>query len=182
MTVDAGVLALGSGFMVTTGGALWKAASLRSELFGSYHNRVALGQAALDERAATALRSLAERVNEVLGELERFDPHQVIADPSELQGHVETVNRVLTARPKLPRYFKGMLRVGPAFLGLLGLSLLGEAVALAYFSGWNRARRLGYAGLWTAVGSFALVAVVAVYFFTLLHRFSGAEILSADNQ
>ena len=178
-TIDGGVLALGAGFVVTTGGALWKAANLRSDVFSNYHRRVALAQAGIDERASAALRRLADKVTETLGDMERFQPEQALADPTELQTQIEDVARLLTARTHLPLYFRRMLKIGPVLMVLLAVLLISILVALTYFSGWKRARGVGYAGVWGGVASVTLISLVTAYYFSLLHRFASAEILSA---
>lgn len=61
-SIDAGALSLGVGALVTTAGGLWKSARLRSDLIAEFQGRLALAQAALDERAASDLRNLSERV------------------------------------------------------------------------------------------------------------------------
>lgn len=180
-SINDGALALGAGFVITTGGASWKAANLRSDIFNNYSSRVALAQAGLDERASNALRSLADKVNETLGALERFNPTRALADPTELRTHIGHVAHLLAARANLRVYFRRMLRIGPVLTFLLAVLLVCVLVALTYFSGWKHDRSIGYGGLWTAVGSLACVSVVAVYYFVLLHRFSGIEILSATN-
>lgn len=178
-TIDGGALALGAGFVVTTAGALWKAANLRADVFSNYHGRLALAQAGIDERASAALRILAEKVDETLGDLDPFDPTQALADPSELQVLIEDVSRLLSARTHLPIYFRRMLQVGPLLMTLFIVLLVSVLIALTYFSGWKRARGLGYAGIWSAAGSVSLIGIVTAYYFSLLHRFSSAEILSA---
>ena len=180
-SIDGSVLALGTGFVVTTAGALWKAANLRSEVFSNYHRRTALAQAGLDERASTALRRLAEKVNETLGELERFDPNRALADPSDLRTQINDVAQLLSTRTHLPMYFHRMLKIGPILMALLVILLVSLLIALTYFSGWKRARGLGYTGLWVAIGSLGLIGAVTAYHFSLVHRFNTAEILSVSN-
>jgi len=179
-TIDGGIVALGAGFVVTTGGGIWKAASLRSDVFKEYQSRVALAQAALDERAAKELRELAIEVNRALGDLDRFDPHQALADPSTLQAHVNVVNRALTARRKLPRYFRAMLRCGPSLLALLSLLMVGVLLAFSYFTGWKRDREVGYIGLWASLILVLASVLVSAWYFALLYRFTSAEVFSAE--
>jgi hypothetical protein len=177
-TIDAGALSLGVGALVTTAGGLWKRARLRSDLIAEFQGRMALAQAALDERAASDLRSLAERVNRVLGDLETFDPHQALADPAELQAHVDHVGRVLTARKCLPRCFRRMLAIGPLLTILLPLLIASIATALTYFSGWLRNRAVGYGGVWAGAILLLCCAATAAYYFLQLHLFSRAEVLA----
>lgn len=139
---------------------------------------MALAQAALDERAASDLRSLADKVNRVLGDLETFDPHQALADPAELQAHVDHVGRVLTERKRLPRYFRRMLAVGPILTILLALLLASIATTLTYFSGWLRNRTAGYVGLVAGIFLLSCCVVTAAYYFLQLHLFSRAEVLA----
>ena len=133
--IDGGVVALGTVFALSNAGGLWKAASLRPDVFKEYHSRMALAQAALDERAATELRLLAVEVNQALGDLERFDPHLALGDPSTLQSHVEAVDRALTTRRKLPRYVGSMLQCGPALMAILSLLMVGLFATFSYFTG-----------------------------------------------
>lgn len=177
-TIDAGALSLGVGALIATAGGLWKSARLRSDLIAEFQGRMALAQAALDERAASDLRSLSERVNRVLGALESFDPHQALADPAELQAHVDHVSRVLKARKRLPRCFRRMLAIGPALTILLALLIASIATVLTYFSGWSRSRTVGYIGLRASGFLLLCSALTAAYYFLQLHLFSKAEVLA----
>lgn len=176
--INASVVGLGSGLLLATVSALWKAAGFRSNVIKEFQSRVALAQAGLDERAAEALRKLADRVNEVLGALDEFDPNQALADPRDLQAYVATAQRYLKARRRLPIYFRGLLRVGPILVVLLTLLIVGWLVTFAYFSGWSRNRTMGYVALWASLAVVGAVGLVTVYCIVCQQRFSGAEILS----
>jgi hypothetical protein len=181
MTIDATALSIGGTVALATVAALWKVGPLRSEVFGTYQRRVDLAQAGLDERAARALRSLAEAVNTTLGVLEAFDPDQALADPSTLRAQIDRVRELLGARIAVRRCFDRMLRVGPLLLGVLSTALVGTLLGLAYFSGWRRTRAVGYGGLWTATVMGVIAVGIVAYYFLLLHQFSGVEILSASD-
>lgn len=177
-TIDGGVVALGAGFAVTAAGALWKAATLRADVVTQYRDRVDLAQAALDERAAESLRNMAQHINAVLGDMERFDPHRAVGDPSRLLGYVKDVDKVLSARRRLPKYLKGLLSIGPMLTVLCGGLVVADLVALSYFSGWSRARGVGFGGMWAGLALLALSAAVVMRYVYLMHRFSGAEVLA----
>jgi hypothetical protein len=180
MAIDNDALGLGVVLAAADVGAIWKAANLRTDVYQNYKDRVALAQAGLDERASTELRRLAERVTQALGDLERFNPDQALGDPGALQSHIEVVSSTMIARRKLPTYFRRMLNCGPVLLAILILLLVSLLIALSYFSGWKRARDVGYVTLWTSVGLAGSATLVTAYYFSLLHRFGSAEILSNE--
>lgn len=170
--------------VLATIGALWKAAKLRSDVFAEFQTRVALAQSGLDELAAIALRNLAFTASRLLGDLDsdgRLRPLRVIGDPGELKHQVNLVDRALRARERIPRYFRHLLLVGPVLVVLLVVLLVGELATLSYFSGWRRQRLVGYVGLWMSLSAAGLAVLAGGYYVWLLHRFSGAEILSAGS-
>jgi hypothetical protein len=181
-TIDGGVVALGVTLIGASIGFSWKAANLKSDIVNNFNTRVAIAQAGLDERAASLLRLLARRVNQVLGDLNRFNPDEALSDPSELQGYVETVSKVLTARRKLPDYFARMLAVGPRLLVLFGTLDVSLLVAFSYFTGFNRARTIGFVGMWTSIFASLIACALCIHYFVTLHRFAGAEVLSIGEE
>lgn len=177
-SVDANVVGVGVAFFGLVGMAIWKAGELRSKVVEKFKTRQVLASAELDEHAANVLRTLAKRVNEMLGDIQNATPTQVIHDPAELQSYVGSVNSVLKANRRLPDIYKQMTRTGPRLVILLTGLLITSIGAFSYFAGFHRLRLSGYVCMWTALGFLAISATVGGHFILLLHRFSGAELLS----
>jgi hypothetical protein len=175
-TIDGGLVALGVTLMGTSGAFTWKVASMKAEVVSEYKTRVALAQAGLDEHASASLRQPARRVNQVLGDLDRFDPNEALGDPAELRGFVDRVSRVLDARRALPGYFLQMLNTGPRLLLLLGVLNLGLPVTFSYYSGLHRVRLVGAVGVVVCVVVAIVACYVSVRHFLTLHRFASAEV------
>lgn len=178
MTVDGGVVALGSGLAVASCTALWKVSTLRSDLVANFGPRRSLAETGLDEKAARQLKVLMVQVTEVIGTLDKFDPTKVPGDPREIERSVGQVARLLAARRRVHRWFDWMLPVGPALIVLLLLFVPADLLAVSYFSGWRRARTVGLVGLWTSVVLVVLIAVIFIIHCVLMHLFSGAEVLA----
>lgn len=178
--IQGGVVALGAVLVTTVGAAAWKASSLRSDTIEKYKPRMQLARAGLEERAATCMRSLAEEVNTVLGDIDKdFEPGKALADPSDLQDYVRDFGKTLKARQALPRYLDRLLRAGPALTALLTALVVALIAAFSYYCGWSRARTFGMWSAWIAMALAVLVALVFVYCAVAQHKFSAAEILSA---
>ena len=177
--VNPTVVALGVALVLAFGAGVWKAGSLRSDLIAVYQPRLILAQAGLDEKARVGLQRLAVRVSDALGGLDQqFVPSDVLADPSELLDLVASITNALNARRRLPKYLKGLLKIGPTLVTLLSVAIVSLIVTFAYFSGWSNERSMGLAGLYTTVVLVIAVAATASCYFVLLHLFSGAEILA----
>jgi hypothetical protein len=181
--VDPAVVGLGAAICIPLAIAIWRASSLRSDMFRNFQPRLALAQAGLDNNASDALRQLADRVNGLLGSNigleENFNPVQALADPGELRVIVDRVSAFMGARRRIPRHYRGLLLVGPLLLVTLIPTLLASLVALSYFTGLFRDRLVGYVGLWVGVGAFIASCVVGGMHMYCQMRFSGAELLSA---
>jgi hypothetical protein len=163
--------------------AIWKASSLRSDIFKNFQPRLDLALAGLDNNASQALRQLADRVNGLLGSgvglEENFNPLQALADPGELRVIVDRVSAFMQARRQIPRHYRGLLLVGPLLLVALIPMLSGSLVALSYFTGLFRDRIVGYVGLWVGVAAFLAMCLVGALHLFCQMRFSRAELLSA---
>ena len=90
--------------------------------------------------------------SESMGQILSRQGMHAVGDPSRLLNNVKHVDKVLSARRKLPKYLKGLLSIGPILIVLAGALIVADLVALSYFCGWNRARTVGYVGLWALFG------------------------------
>jgi hypothetical protein len=178
-TVNSGVLAVAAAAMLANAGAIWKSIGFKSYIIKEYQTRLSLAQSGLDEVLAETLRILVERVNEVLGLFtNKFDPERALADPSRLQTLVSDVTALYNARQNLPRYYRGLLRVGPIAFYILGGLLISTGLAFSYFTGLARDRIPGYVGLWASLALLAAGGAAVVYYRIVQSKFDKAELLS----
>lgn len=178
-TIHPAPLAVGIPVALGIVGALWKLSQYRSDTIDRYRPRVALAQAGLDDKASTALRTLAEKTNEILGGLEsHFDPLRALGDPATLRGLVADVDRLLREHQRLPRYYRSLQLIGPTLIVVLIPEFICVLVVLSYFSGWKDDRLPAYVCLWIGIGLVAIAAVVLAIHIYLSWRFSHAEALS----
>lgn len=192
IAVVADSLGAGLVFVAAGCGGLWGAIHLRSHVIERYEQRLPMTEAALDERAAQGLRELSHQIAAALGipsaedrsarwltgDLEvtpPFDPNQALAPPSAMQEQLGTVKRLLRDRAAVRRYVDRMCWAGPALTMLAVLYIAGSAFGVLYFAEVNRWRTAGYIGMWTAIGSVGLVAIVIAVYTWYVFRFDKAQ-------
>lgn len=158
--------------------ALWKMASLRGDTHAKWRQRVELTEAALSEKAASELRWLFLRINELLGPTADFDPRKLVADPGKLVSSATRFRRLINTRERLQRRFALLLRLGPIMLGGLLALALGLVLGFGHLLKFLPNDRV----LWVALSLSALSSLITIASFVtyivLQHSLSGAEILS----
>ena len=129
----AAVLAVGTALWVPGLIGLWKAASLRGEIFNRWNTRVGLAFNGLSQRAADDLLRIQGIITELVGSAgSPFDPLKVVEDPSALREPMERFQDLLKVRDKLRPQFSALLSVGPVLLAVIPVYLTGVAVATTY--------------------------------------------------
>jgi len=173
------ILALGAACIVPALVVLWKAATLRKEIFDKWAVRVDIVSAGLSEHAARVLRELRDATDKLLGDsTKRFNPDVAVADPASLQQLTRQFDRCLGARRKLKKRFKVMMRLGSVTPYLCVAYLLGAGTALTFYAGLHAHRWFGIAGLLLAGVAMASGAVVTAWYAYLTARLTSAEMLA----
>jgi hypothetical protein len=169
--------------LVPGGAALWKASSLRGDIFDTWNDRVDVTFAALSERAVNELLALQKEINDLLVEsgLDEFDPLKVLVDPAMLSGHVDKYQQLMAARSKLKQRFRHLCRLGPIAIAVISTYLVGVIVATIHFGGLFARWWVSRIGVSLAVAAIIAGVVVMVDYAHLQQRLSLAEMLAEED-
>lgn len=181
LTPDQRIAAIGVsvGLLLPAFPAMWKAAGLRADTNSRWRTRVDLTYAGLTERAIETLRELQAQANQLLGDLNTFDPALAVADPAPLAEKAARFNRMLKARHSLRIRFRGQLRLMTLAVYLVALYAAGIIFAGIYFDGLYDINWLGDLGLALTALSLAAGGLLLAAYTYIEHKLSGAEIMSA---
>ena len=174
------ILGFAAAFLLPAIGALWKAASLRADMFEKWNVRVSLAHNGLSEKAARELLRIQELLSEFLSPDAPFVPDRIIEDPSRLRAPITKFEELLSAREQVRPRFRRLCNLGPILLFVMPTFMVGDVLTALYHADVLRSRWVAVIGTVSVVGAvLALTAVIAAYAY-LQQRLSTAEILSAE--
>ena len=171
------VLALGAVLILPVIGGLWRFSSLQGDLNKKWKKRVQMAEAGLSEKATEELRKIKIQVDEILVSEETFDPIRVVADPGNLLEGVQRLKHFIDLRYSLNKHFQLFLRMGPIFLQIFLILLVGLLLTFAFFIGVLPIPFLGALGVVTCSGAIVFIAILFGVYVFLQNSLSNAEIL-----
>jgi len=172
-------LAVCAVFLLPAFPALWKAAQLRGDTITRWRDRVDVAYSGLTERAVEALRHLQAQANQLLGDMDTFDPLLAVADPEPLAAQATRFNKLLRARAMLRRRYNRQLRLVGLGSFLVAAYAVGLIVVGAYLADGEHVDWTFWAGV--ALAGAALVAGgLLLGFYTYIeNKLAGAEVMAA---
>ena len=174
---DSDVLSLAVVLLLALGAALWRVASLRSDMREKWHQRVDIAYGGLADLAVSQLQELREGINDLIPARGRFDPRVVTVDPGQLVTNASQFGKTIRTRDRLRRRYSWLLRLGPYLLVVnagLFLVVSGLAISLLGLFEWSFIQSWGIPII--CVGFVAEILGLAMYVF-LHHALSAAELL-----
>lgn len=160
---------------------LWRAASMRGDLFQKWKDRVDLAYNGLSEQAAAELIRIQEITTRlVVSAGEPFDPIRIVQDPSELRDPMMHFLRLLRIRGQLRNRLRSLLFIGPILLVVLPLYALGIVTGALYVAHLVMIKMLFTIGLAATGSALVLLLFLLVAYALLQHRLSSAEILATE--
>lgn len=178
MSDSSGLYSLVVACFLPGAGGLFKAATLKTDLFNKWQGRADDMYAGLTQGAIRLLLTVQEETITLLGGPgAAFQPNTFTADPGPLVARVSRFQAAMKARDRLQRRLRWLLRLGPWLVTLASVYLAGWLLASIYFVGLNHGTWLRDTGLGLA-GSAAVAALVAVATYVyLVGRLSSTEVL-----
>lgn len=178
MTDKSGLYGVIVACFIPGAGGLWKAASLKSDIFNKWQDRADEMRAGLTEGAVRLLLAVQEETIDLLGGPSAgFEPSTFTADPGPLVARVSRFQAAMRARDRLARRLRLLLRVGPALVLIAAFYLVGWGAASVYFVGWNEGAWLRNIGLAISFTAGAAALVVIAFYVHLILRMSSTEVL-----
>jgi len=171
-------LSLCAVFLLPALPALWKAAQLRGDTVKRWRDDVGVAYSGLTERAVETLRDLQAQADQLLGDMDTFDPLLAVADPEPLAALATQFNKLLRARGLLRRRYSRQLRLVSLCTYLVAAYVVGLAAVAVYYADGGH----GYWTMWVGIG-LACAALLAggllLGFYTYIeNKLTGAEIMA----
>lgn len=181
MSINAGdqaaIIGVGAAAVLVLVPALVKAANLRGDTNNKWSSRIDLAGIALDEKAAVALHTLRDDIDNLMPD-DPFEPGRVIVDPSPLNERVEMTGKYYRARVRMQKDLSLVLRLGRVCVGALTTLIVAVVLLTVFFAELWHADTLRWAGF--ALGALASVLLACsggTYVFCV-DRLSSSEILA----
>jgi len=160
--------------------ALYRAATMRGDLSEQWSTRVEVAEAGLADRATTEALRLQDEIADLIGSGSSSPPRLATVDPTPLAHRAADFQKTLITGNRLPMYFRWLLRLGPAAIGIAAAFLVALAAVFLDNSELVMSALLRIGGIVLGITTVVLGLVLFAAFIFLNQRLSGAEIRSSE--